>query len=93
MTLPETPDIPAHCLALFDRLSAYVDGELHGEARRELEDHLQNCPKCRVCLTTLSQSIRICKRVGTRPVPEALSRKLEALARKMEMEQPPFSAN
>ncbi|TYT74058.1 anti-sigma factor family protein [Desulfobotulus mexicanus] len=80
MSLPEIPDIPAHCLALFDRLSAYVDGELKGDERRELEDHLQNCPKCRVCLTTLSQSVRICKRVGTRPVPENLSRKLMELA-------------
>lgn len=78
-----TPEIPAHCLALFDLFSAYVDGELQGEERRKLEDHLQNCPKCRVCLATLTQSIRICKKVGTRPVPQSLSLKLENLARNL----------
>ncbi|MDY0162148.1 zf-HC2 domain-containing protein [Desulfobotulus sp.] len=84
--MPQTPpEIPSHCLALFDRFSAYVDGELQGEERRALEEHLQHCPKCRVCLATLTQSIRICNQVGSRPVPQSLSLKLENLAKSFQV--------
>lgn len=81
--LPDLTGVPAHCLALFDRLSAYLDGELPEAERSDLEAHLRDCPKCRVCLTTLTRSVRICNQVEDRPVPHGFSRKLDALARKL----------
>ena len=38
------------CEAYRDRISAYLDGELTGEERRELLAHLEICGDCRMCL-------------------------------------------
>ena len=40
-------------------LSEYIDGELSGELRTEMEAHLQGCEDCRVLLVTTQKSIEL----------------------------------
>lgn len=47
------------CRELLDELSAYLDGELSGEVRRELELHLQDCHPCWVIVDTCRHTIAI----------------------------------
>ncbi len=48
MTEPEP-----NCRRVGENLSAYLDGELQGEARRAVEEHLKGCAACRKELADL----------------------------------------
>jgi anti-sigma factor RsiW len=65
-----------HCLALFEKLSQYLDDELDRAACREIERHMHDCQACRNCLETLRRTTQICRQFDEREVPEAFSRHL-----------------
>jgi len=74
-----TPDHHHHdprCLALFEKLSPYIDDELERSACREIERHMDSCQACRNCLETLRRTTQICRQVVGQEVPEAFSRRL-----------------
>jgi len=41
------------CLEVEEQLSSYIDGMLPEEKKREIEEHLNKCPRCREKLTQL----------------------------------------
>lgn len=54
-------------------LSAYVDQELTGTARQELEEHLQTCETCRRRLDALRQTVSAVKALPTEVPPRAFT--------------------
>ena len=50
-------------------LGAYMDGELRGVRRRQVADHLDNCPQCRAELEALTQ---LSSMLQADPLPENL---------------------
>jgi len=71
------PQHPHHnCIALFERLSEYIDRELDVSDCEAIEAHIQACPPCMVCLKTLEQTVKLCKHLNSQQVPESLSLKL-----------------
>ena len=66
-----------NCIALFEKLSEYIDRELDAPTCREIEAHIQACKPCQVCLTTLQKTVDICKRLEHRKVPETFHLKLK----------------
>jgi anti-sigma factor RsiW len=64
-------------MALFERLSEYIDRELDAPTCKEIEAHIKACKPCQVCLNTLKQTVKLCKNLESRQVPEALSLKLK----------------
>jgi anti-sigma factor RsiW len=52
---------------LGERLSAYLDGELGGEARAAAEAHLAGCAECRAALEALRQLTRRARTLDDRP--------------------------
>ncbi len=65
-----------HCLEMFKKLSEYIDGELDQLNCEELENHLSDCPTCKICMITLKQTVNLCKEVKDNPVPESFSDKM-----------------
>jgi anti-sigma factor RsiW len=65
-------------MALFERLSEYIDRELDAPACKEIEAHIKACKPCQVCLDTLKQTVNLCRNLETHQVPETLSHKLKA---------------
>ena len=55
------------------RLNTYIDGELTGPARREIEAHLSVCRACRRELNQMRGLERLLSRDVVPPVPEGLS--------------------
>jgi anti-sigma factor RsiW len=47
------------CRELLGQLNAYVDGELAAELCHGLEQHMADCPDCRVVFDTLTQTIAL----------------------------------
>ena len=73
------PQHPHHdCIALFERLSEYIDKELGPSDCDAIEAHIKSCPPCQVCLKTLEQTVNLCKHLRRQQVPESLSLKLRA---------------
>ena len=64
-------------MALFERLSEYIDKELDPPTCKEIESHIDACKPCQVCLNTLKQTVEMCKHLKHRQVPEAFSLKLK----------------
>ena len=66
-----------NCLALFEKLSEYIDRELDTPTCREIEAHIRDCKPCQVCLDTLKQTVRLCNNLERQRVPERFSMKLK----------------
>ena len=66
-----------NCIALFERLSEYIDRELDAPTCKAIEAHIQACKPCQVCLGTLKQTVALCKNLERHQVPEAFSLKLK----------------
>lgn len=56
-----------------DQLSAYVDQELTGTARQELEEHLKGCETCRRRLEALRQTVNAIRAVPQETPPRAFT--------------------
>lgn len=69
------------CLAMFEKLSAYIDNELDDLTCQKIEAHARDCIPCQACLETLRQTIGMCRSLATdeEPVPEAFSSRLKSL--------------
>lgn len=66
-----------NCIALFERLSEYIDRELDVPTCKDIEAHIKACTPCQVCLGTLKQTVDLCGNLETRQVPETFSLRLK----------------
>lgn len=76
MTSTHTPH--PDCLALFEKLSEFIDKELDEPTYREIDRHAQTCEKCRTCLETLRRTAELCGSLNEFSVPETFSARLLA---------------
>lgn len=65
-----------NCIAMFEKLSEYIDKELDELTCKDIEAHMEHCPPCQVCLGTLKRTINLCKQMEEKPVSETLSFRL-----------------
>ena len=49
------------CLRILRRLSAYIDDELSANICQEIRRHLGTCPNCEVFVTSLRQTVSLCR--------------------------------
>ncbi len=70
------------CKEHFDKLSAYLDGELSGENVSELLRHLEECDCCRSCLETLKASRELLSRMPAPEMPEDMKSRLKECIRR-----------
>ena len=75
---------PGHpCLALFERLSEYIDQELDTPTCNHIESHIKACQTCRIFLDTLKQTVNLCRHLESDQVPESVSMKLKVAISKL----------
>ena len=67
-----------HCQELLGNISDYVDGELDETLCRELEQHLADCPDCRVVVDTTRKTVSLYRERSAEPaqVPEDVRQRL-----------------
>lgn len=51
----------AQCLKVLRRLSSYLDDELSVSICKEIRKHLGVCPNCEIFITSLRQTISLCR--------------------------------
>ena len=49
------------CEETWEYLSDYLDGELPSKMRRELKEHLEECPFCSALFNTLNKTLSLCQ--------------------------------
>jgi anti-sigma factor RsiW len=76
-----------NCREVFARLSAYIDGELTPENRRELEEHLCGCAPCVEFVDSLRRTVELCRQFEPESSPAPMTaearERLLAACRKM----------
>ena len=73
------------CVALFSRLSDYLDGELDPAACAGVEDHMADCGRCREFLESLRRAVAHVASLHAPELPENFKRDiLSAYARTRE---------
>jgi len=70
-----------------DELSEYLDETTEGEARRQLEQHVSECPNCWVMVDTTKKTIAIYKGMEPEPLSERLQNRLMTALCKMAARQ------
>jgi predicted anti-sigma-YlaC factor YlaD len=58
----------ARCQELLGQLNAYMDGDLIAELCHDLEQHLADCPDCRVVFDTLAKTVTLYHTLDQTPV-------------------------
>ena len=78
------------CIALFEKMSEYVDNELDDPTCRDIESHVSECLACKICIETLKRTIDLCKNVEKEPVPPEFSYRLRTAVDHFAAENPMF---
>jgi RNA polymerase sigma-70 factor (ECF subfamily) len=60
---------PRGCRDVATLLSRKLEGEISAELCAEMEQHLEGCDACRAQCDSLSQTLALCRRAGSEPVP------------------------
>jgi anti-sigma factor (TIGR02949 family) len=72
------------CKDFLNELSDYLDESVAVDLRKELEQHVSECPNCWVVVDTTKKTLKVYKGMEPQAVPEDIrSRLMEALHRKM----------
>ncbi len=64
------------CREFFEQLSDYIDGELAASLCTELEQHLANCPNCRIVVNTTHKTVSLYRRYSQAELPPGASERL-----------------
>ena len=64
------------CDDLFEALKDYLDGDAKAEVCDAIEQHMEECPTCRVHVNTLKGTIELYKAVGGKSMPEGAKERL-----------------
>ena len=71
------------CIAMFEKLSEYIDNELDDVTCKDIEKHAKECIQCHTCLETLKRTIEICKGMEKKPVPALFSHRLKEIVKEL----------
>jgi hypothetical protein len=72
------------CKDFLKELSDYLDNSVDPEVRRELQEHVNECPNCWVVVDTTQKTLKVFKDTEPQELPPQVhDRLIEALGRKM----------
>lgn len=57
------------CKKHFEMISEYLDGELDLDVCQKIEQHLLECPECRVCFDALKKTVDLCRKSAREEIP------------------------
>jgi anti-sigma factor RsiW len=79
MSIPST----GACRTILTNISAYLDGELDTTACDEIERHCQDCPTCSDLVNGLRETVGLCRRAASAPLPEAVRQRARDSVREL----------
>ena len=77
------------CKQFLSELSDFLDEKTDAEVRRQLEQHITECPNCWVICDTTKKTIQVYKGMDPYPIPsDVRSRLMTALEKKISAKHP-----
>ncbi|MDI6740464.1 MAG: zf-HC2 domain-containing protein [Candidatus Edwardsbacteria bacterium] len=70
-----------HCRRMVSAFSDYIDKDMREAVCRKVDEHLKDCPDCRVYLDTLNKTITLYRDLGDVAVPRDIQSRLFATIR------------
>jgi predicted anti-sigma-YlaC factor YlaD len=70
-----------HCRRMVSVFSDYLDRDMRESVCRKVDEHLKDCPECKVYLDTLNRTITLYRDLGDVAVPGPVQRRLFATIR------------
>jgi anti-sigma factor RsiW len=71
------------CTAILANISSYLDGELEVTACEAIERHCLECPSCAALVNGLRETVGLCHRAATVPLPDAVRQRARASVRQL----------
>jgi anti-sigma factor RsiW len=66
----------SQCLKILRRLSAYLDNDLSVSVCDEIRKHLGACPNCEVFVSSLRQTVGLCRHMDVAPLSPSFKARL-----------------
>ena len=79
MTTAPTDD----CRGVLASVSAYLDGDLDAAACESIEAHCRTCAACADVVAGLRETVGLCRRAGSAPVPDDVLGRARARVRRL----------
>lgn len=79
---------PGHCMRMLGVLSDYLDRGAKARLCRRIEEHLRECPDCRMYVDTLRKTVVLYRSLGEEKVPAGVSQRLFRTIRLAEVRKP-----
>jgi anti-sigma factor RsiW len=74
---------PSACQPILANISAYLDGELETTACDVIERHCHECASCATLVSSLRETVGLCRDAGSRPLPDAVRRRAQESVRRL----------
>jgi anti-sigma factor RsiW len=71
------------CRTILANISAYLDGELESTACAAIEQHCQECASCAALVSGLRETVGLCRKAGSIPLPEAVRQRAREKVREL----------
>ncbi len=85
-TPPRRPK-SGHCMQMLGVFSDYLDREAKARLCRRIEEHLKECPECRLYVDTMKKTVVLYRNLGDEKVPAGVSQRLFKTIRLEEMKK------
>jgi len=77
------------CTEILQGISSYLDGDLDQAACEAIETHCADCARCAALVNELRETVALCRRTASVPLPESVRRQaLESVRRLLDRGQP-----
>jgi len=71
------------CRTILTDISAYLDGELEAAACQAIEWHCQTCASCAALVSGLRETVGLCRKAGSTPLPEEVRQRARDSVREL----------
>jgi anti-sigma factor RsiW len=78
-----TTPLSAECRQVLASVSAYLDGDLDASDCQSIETHCRECAHCADVIAGLRETVGLCRKAGSAPVPEAVRQRARASVRRL----------
>lgn len=78
---------PGHCLRMLNVLSDYLDRGAKARLCSRIEEHLRECPECRVYVDTMRKTVVLYRSLGDDKVPAPVEKRLFKTIRLAELKK------
>ena len=71
------------CKDVLANISGYLDGELAATDCEAIEQHCQRCSTCTTIVSSLRETVGLCRQAGAAPLPDAVRQRARERVRQL----------